>query len=65
MFGKRVHGAGDPDEKARMIFQAMLTREPTEEELAIVRAEVKNGGDEAYEGIVWALLNTQQFLFVQ
>ena len=64
-FGRRVHAAGDVDEKARMIFQAMLTREPTDEELNLVRVEVEANGGEAYEGIVWALLNTQQFLFVE
>ncbi len=64
-FGRRIHAAGDVDEKARMIFQAMLTREPTDEELNLVRAEVEANGGEAYEGIVWALLNTQQFLFVE
>jgi len=64
-FGNRLHQAGDVDGKTRMIFQAMLTREPTAEELAIVSAEVEQYGDEAYSGIVWSLLNTQQFLFVQ
>ncbi len=65
VFGKRVHTAGTPDEKTRMIFQAMLTREPSAEELALVRHEVETYGEEAYEGVVWSLLNTQQFLFVQ
>ncbi|MFT5470981.1 MAG: hypothetical protein ACI8UO_006114 [Verrucomicrobiales bacterium] len=65
VFGRRIHAAGDPDEKTRMIFQAMLTREPTAAELETVRAEIDAYGEEAYEGVVWALLNTQQFLFVQ
>jgi len=64
-FGSRLHQAGDVEEKARMIFQAMLTREPTTDELSIVRSEVERFGDDAYDGIVWSLLNTQQFLFVQ
>lgn len=64
-FGRRVHGAGDPEEKTRMIFQAMLTREPTEQEMELAKAEVEHSGDDAYEGLVWALLNTQQFMFVQ
>ena len=64
-FGRRLHTAGDPEEKVRMIFQAMLTREPTERELELSLAEVAESGDEAYPGLVWALLNTQQFLFVQ
>ncbi len=65
VFGSRVHEAGTPEEKTRMIFQAMLTREPTDREMDIAKAEIESKGDEAYEGIVWALLNTRQFIFVQ
>ena len=64
-FGSRIHTAGDPEEKTRMIFQAMLTRQPTEEELKIALGEIEENGDDGYESIVWALLNTQQFIFVQ
>lgn len=65
VFGRRVHAAGDAKEKTKMIFQAMLTREPTDREMDLVMAEIDAKGDEAYESIVWALLNTQQFMFVQ
>ncbi len=65
VFGKRIHAAGDPEEKIAMIFQAMLTREPTEREMELSLAEIEANGAAAYEGIVWALLNTQQFIFVQ
>ncbi len=65
VFGSRVHEAGTPEEKTRMIFQAMLTREPTENEMTIALGELDAHGDSAYEGIVWALLNTRQFIFVQ
>jgi len=65
VFGSRINEAGDPEEKTKMIFQAMLTREPTEKEMDIARAEITEHGDEAYDGLVWALLNTQQFIFVQ
>ena len=65
VFGRRIHAAGDPDEKIRMIFQAMLTREPNEREMNLARAELEVRGDDAYPAIVWALLNTQQFIFVQ
>ena len=64
-FGNRIHSAGTPEDKTRMIFQAMLTHEPTAQELALARSEIDSQGEQAYEGIVWALLNTQQFLFVQ
>ena len=65
VFGRRIQGAGNPDQKIRMIFQAMLTREPTDREMSLAMAEVESSGDDAYSGIVWALLNTQQFIFVQ
>ncbi|MAS92550.1 MAG: hypothetical protein CMO55_05075 [Verrucomicrobiales bacterium] len=65
VFGRRIHDAGDPEEKTRMIFQAMLTRQPTEDEMELALQEIEAEGDSAYEGLVWALLNTQQFMFVQ
>jgi len=43
----------------------MLTREPTESELELALSKIEGHGDSAYESIVWALLNTQQFIFVQ
>ena len=65
VFGSRIHEAGDAEEKTRMIFQAMLSRQPTAAEMDLAMAEIDQFGDDAYEGIVWSLLNTQQFLFVQ
>jgi len=65
VFGSRLHEAGDPEQKTKMIFQAMLSRQPTGYEMELAREEIAKSGDDAYEGIVWSLLNTQQFLFVQ
>ncbi|MEM7013765.1 MAG: DUF1553 domain-containing protein, partial [Verrucomicrobiota bacterium] len=65
VFGSRIHSAGTPEDRTNMIFQAMLTREPTEHEMEIAKAEIEKYGDAAYEGLVWALLNTQQFLFIE
>ncbi len=65
VFGSRLHEAGDAEEKIDMIFQAILTREPSESERALALNTVEEHGDSAYESMVWALLNTQQFLFVQ
>ncbi len=65
VFGSRLHEAGDAEEKIDMIFQAMLTREPTDRERELALSKVEKYGDSAYERIVWALLNTKQFIFVQ
>lgn len=63
--GESLQEVNDVDDKARLIFQAMLTRDPSEAELETVRLEIEAHGDDGYEGIIWALLNTQQFLFVE
>ncbi len=65
VFGSRLHKAGDAEEKIDMIFQAMLTRKPTGSERELLLSKVEKQGDSAYERIVWSLLNTQQFIFVQ
>mgnify|MGYP003642859130 CR=1 FL=1 len=65
VFGSRLHEAGDAEEKIDMIFQAMLTREPTDRERELALSKIEKYGDSAYERIVWALLNTKQFIFVQ
>ncbi|MEZ5433609.1 MAG: DUF1553 domain-containing protein [Verrucomicrobiales bacterium] len=65
VFGSRIAKAEDIDEKSRMIFQAMLTRQPTAAELALIKDEVAAHGRPGLRGIVWSLLNTRQFLFVQ
>ena len=66
VFGRRLHAAEGPAERVRLIFQAMLPREPTAQEMEMVLAEIEqNGEKKALDGVVWALLNTQQFLFVQ
>ena len=65
VFGRRLERSETRDEKIRLIFQAMLTREPTPIEWQLARAEVADGSDESYRGLVWVLLNTRQFLFIQ
>lgn len=65
VFGSRLHEAGDAEQKIDMIFQAMLTREPSGSERELLLSKVEEHGDSAYERIVWALLNTRQFIFVQ
>lgn len=65
VFGSRLHEAGDAEQKTKMIFQAMLSRQPSDFEMELAREEITKSGDAAYESLVWSLLNTQQFLFVQ
>ena len=57
----RDHGA-----KIRELYLLTFSREPSPEEAAIALAHIeKNQQDpkRAYEDIVWALVNTKEFLF--
>lgn len=65
------------DEKLRELYQWAFSREPKAEELQAAKAHLEkgankssdekgnavNGRRQAYEDIVWALLNTKEFLF--
>ena len=65
VFGRRIDAAESPREKINLIFQAMLTQRPTPEEMEIALAEVERFGDTGYDNLVWALMNTQRFLFIE
>lgn len=65
VLGRRLHAAEAPEEKATLVFQAMLTRPPNGVEMKRIRAEIERGGDSACEDLLWALLNTQRLLFIQ
>ena len=54
------------EQKIRELYLLAFSREPTPEEMSIALAHInKNEKDpkRAYEDIVWALVNTKEFLF--
>ncbi len=56
----------DPDEGARVIFLSVLTRYPAPQEREDVENLVRSGpGGTDYSDLIWALLNTREFLFIQ
>jgi len=75
--GKIANGAGraaalakDQDrsheEKLRELYRWVYSRDPDAEELAIATAHIEKHQDNpqiAYEDILWALINTKEFLF--
>jgi Protein of unknown function (DUF1549)/Protein of unknown function (DUF1553)/Bacterial Ig-like domain (group 2) len=53
-------------EKLRELYLLAFAREPRPEELTVAMKHVEKSGDDprrAYEDIVWALINTKEFLF--
>ena len=56
----------DHPAKIRELYLLAFSREPLADETAIAMAHIKKCGDDtkrAYEDIVWALINTKEFLF--
>jgi hypothetical protein len=52
-------------EAVRAIFLTILSREPDPEELVLATKEVKENGMPGFGNVVWSLVNTREFLFVQ
>ena len=65
VLGSQLEKVQSPEEKIAIIYRAMLTREPTARETARILTDYKQYGDETLEDLVWALLNSRQFLFIQ
>jgi hypothetical protein len=57
--------ARDPAEKTEMVFLSVLSRHPTLREKDIAKKEIQAHGDEGYSNMIWALINTREFTFVQ
>jgi hypothetical protein len=63
---KNVNRAATPGEKLRVIYLSVLNREPTSQEKDLVaRHAFRPGQPPDYAKIVWSLLNTREFSFVQ
>jgi hypothetical protein len=55
----------DAPNKVRALFLMILARQPTNDELALAMKTGAAAGKQAVGDIAWALLNTNEFLFVQ
>lgn len=62
---KELRSSPSPEDRIETIYTAMLSRKPTSKEAARLLKEVTTNGDRAYNDIVWAVLNSSQFLFIQ
>ena len=49
----------------RAIFLTILNREPDTQELALATKQVAEQGAAGYGNVIWSLVNTREFLFIQ
>jgi hypothetical protein len=52
-------------DRVKVIFMTILNREPDHEETELGKQEIKKNGAAGYGNIVWSLVNTREFLFIQ
>ena len=57
--------AKTPEEKLETLYIGFLSRKPTLEEKKVLIPYFMENPEKARERIIWAMMNTQQFLFIQ
>ena len=51
--------------RLNVIFLSLYSRYPTAEEIEYMKPQLQEHGDEVFKDLVYAILNTQQFIFIQ
>ncbi len=51
--------------KVETVFLSVLSRYPTPDEKSIAYKTIRRGGAQGYEDVVWSLINTREFIFIQ
>ena len=64
---KEARSVADKDAVIDSIYLSMLSRKANAKEHSLLRAEFDNSANrpEAISSIIWTLMNTQQFLFIE
>ena len=60
-----VMSAPSMTDRISAIFYSILTRAPRDNEKEAAYAEIKAAGNAGYGNVIWALINTKEFLFIQ
>ena len=63
VLGQALDKCETPKKEIQTMYQLMLTRQPTERETSRLLREYESDPKNARDNIIWALLNTQQFIF--
>jgi hypothetical protein len=62
---RNVTAEKDPEKRVDVIFVSVLCRKPVTEEKKAALDEIKKHGNAGYGNVIWSLVNTPEFLFVQ
>jgi hypothetical protein len=62
---KKIGEAESLDDKTDILFMSLMNRQPTAKERELAKKETDANGSYAWSNMVWALLNTREFIFIQ
>jgi len=62
---RTMEKATEPAGKVESVFLSVLGRRPTAPEQEIAKRNIDAAGPDAYSNLIWALINTREFIFVQ
>lgn len=62
---KNLDNYATDEEKIESLFLAIMNRKPTEKEITLSKKTVSENKSDGFASIVWALVNTREFMFVQ
>lgn len=62
---QQIEKGADVDQKVDVLFMSLMNRAPSASEREIAKKEAEASGPGAWSNMVWALLNTREFIFIQ
>ena len=65
VLGEQLYSLVRPEDKIELVYRAMLSRKPTGKEIKRIITDYEKHGEETIGDLVWALLNSRQFIFIQ
>jgi hypothetical protein len=65
VLSRNLAAANGPEEQLEVLFLSILSRRPSEREKELVLPRLQAAGNRGVSDVIWALINTRQFLFEQ
>lgn len=65
ILGQALKQLKSPEEKINLIYQSLLTRKPDKNEMQKIKRVFAEHGEKSINLVLWSILNSKQFLFIQ
>ncbi|WP_184209861.1 DUF1549 domain-containing protein [Prosthecobacter dejongeii] len=62
---RTMNKVNSPSDKVERMFMTIMSRRPTLQEKEIAKRALSSNGEDGYGNMIWALINTREFMFIQ